>query len=58
MTRYEACRKIGLDPIAAAITTFVHYLQGAPEGYIAILHMIIEYDVNGDSNAEYFLSKE
>ena len=44
MTRYQALRSIGLDPLSAAIVTFVHFLAGAPEGKIAILHMTITYD--------------
>lgn len=44
MTRYQACRSIGLDPLSAAFVTFIHFLAGAPEGKIAILHMTITYD--------------
>lgn len=52
MTRYEACRKIGLDPLASGLTTFIHWLQAVPEGYIAILHTVIEYDVQADPKQE------
>ena len=44
MTRYQACRGLGLDPISAAFVTFVHAVAGAPKGKIAILHMTISYD--------------
>lgn len=44
MTRYQACRVIGLDPLSAALVSFVHAIVGAPEGKIAILHMTISYD--------------
>lgn len=33
MTRYQACGKLGLDPIASAFTTFVHWLFNTPQGY-------------------------
>ena len=44
MTRYQACRTLGLDPINAGLITFVHCVAGAPEGKIAILHMTITHD--------------
>lgn len=44
MTRYQACRAIGLDPISAGLVAFVHAVCGAPKGKIAILHMTITYD--------------
>lgn len=46
MTRYQACRSIGIDPISAAFVSFVHFIAGVPEGKIAILHMEITYDPN------------
>ena len=33
MTCYQACGKLGLDPIASAFTTFVHWLFNTPQGY-------------------------
>lgn len=44
MTRYQACRYIGLDPVTASFVTFTHFMAGVPEGKICILHMIISYD--------------
>ena len=44
MSRYQACRSIGIDPMASAFVAFVHFLVGAPQGRIAILHMTISYD--------------
>ncbi len=44
MTRYQACRAIGLDPIGAGLVAFIHAICGAPEGKIAVLHMMITYD--------------
>lgn len=57
MTRYQACRKLGLDPFASAFTTFVHWLFDAPQGYIAILHTVIEYDVSANPNEGMKLEK-
>lgn len=44
MTRYQACRALGIDPIGSALVAFVHFLADAPEGKLAILHMTIYYD--------------
>ena len=57
MTRYQACRKLGLDPIASAFTTFIHWLFDAPQGYIAILHIVIEYDVDADPSEDMELER-
>ena len=57
MTRYQACRKLGLDPVASAFTTFMHWLFNVPQGHIVILHMVIEYDADVDPNEEMKLEK-
>lgn len=57
MTRYQACRKLGLDPVASAFTTFIHWLFDTPQGYIAILHTVIEYDADADPSEEMELWK-
>lgn len=57
MTRYQACRKLGLDPVASTFTTFTHWLFNVPQGYIAILHTVIEYDVDVDPREEMELKK-
>lgn len=44
MTRYQACRALGIDPISAGLIAFIHCIADAPEGKIAILHMTITYD--------------
>lgn len=44
MTRYQACRAIGLDPISAGFVAFVHFMVDAPQGMIAILHVTISYN--------------
>jgi len=44
MTRYQACRSLGIDPIVSALIAFTHAVYGAPQGRIAILHMTIFYD--------------
>lgn len=57
MTRYQACRKVGLDPLSSAITVFVHFIQGVPEGYIAILHTVVKYDVSADASKEFMIER-
>lgn len=44
MTRYQALRRIGLDPFAAAFVAFFNWLFGAPSNEIHFMHMIIEFD--------------
>lgn len=44
MTRYQACRALGIGPAGSALITFTHWFLDAPEGRVAVLHMIINYD--------------
>lgn len=44
MTRYQALRRAGSDPLAAGTIAFFNWLYGAPDGLIFFMHMVIEYD--------------
>lgn len=46
MTRYQACRALGLDPICSAFVALLNAIGNVPEGVVAVLHMQIEYDPN------------
>lgn len=46
MTRYQACRAIGLGPFSSALFAFLNFMANVPQGKLGICHMIISYDTN------------
>lgn len=44
MTRYQALRRIGLDPIGAGFIALVHRFYGVPAGRIHFMTVTIEYE--------------
>lgn len=44
MTRYRACRLVGLDPIAAAFLSVMNWLFDVPPGLIKFFTVEIEYE--------------
>ena len=44
MTRYQALRRIGCDPLTAGGIAIANWLRGYPEGLIVFLTVQIEYD--------------
>lgn len=44
MTRYQALRRIGLDPLASAFVAFFNWLFNVPRNEIHVMHMVIEFD--------------
>lgn len=46
MSRYQACRLIGLDPVAAAFLSAMNWLFDVPSGLIKFMTVEIEYEDN------------
>ena len=44
MTRYQVLRRIGCDPLTAGGVAFMNWLWGQPQGVIAFMTVVIEYD--------------
>lgn len=44
MTRYQALRRLGLDPLASAFVAFFNWLFNVPKNEIHFMHMVIEID--------------
>ena len=44
VTRYQVLRRIGCDPLTAGGVAFMNWLWGQPEGVIAFMTVVIEYD--------------
>ena len=44
MTRYQALRRIGLDPVASGLVALLNWLLNAPPNEIRVMHVIIEFD--------------
>lgn len=44
MSRYQALRRIGCDPIAAGFIAGMNKLLGVPAGTIRFMHITIEYE--------------
>ena len=48
MTRYQALRKCGCDPVAAGFVAALNWLLGVRPGVIQFIHITIEYEENHD----------
>lgn len=46
MTRYQALRQIGLDPISAALVALMNWLRCIPDGEARAMSMRITYPAN------------
>ncbi|AOV01706.1 hypothetical protein [Delftia tsuruhatensis] len=44
MTRYQALRRMGFDPLASGFVAFLNFLFGAPRNEIRVMHTVIEFD--------------
>ncbi len=44
MTRYQALRRIGCDPLTAGVIALMNWAMGHPPNEIHFMHMVIEVD--------------
>lgn len=44
MSRYQALRRIGCDPLSAAVIAIMNRILGVPCGEIRFMHITIEYE--------------
>lgn len=44
MTRYQALRRIGCDPLVSGGIAFLNWLCGVPAGLICFMCVVIEFD--------------
>jgi hypothetical protein len=44
MTRYQALRRMGFDPLASGFVAFLNFLFGAPRNEIRVMHTVIEFE--------------
>lgn len=43
MSRYQACRLLGLGPVTAAALALMNWLAGVPDGLIKFMTLEVEY---------------
>lgn len=43
MSRYQACRLLGLGPVTAAAIAAMNWLAGVPDGLIRFMTLEVEY---------------
>jgi hypothetical protein len=48
MSCYEALRKIGCDPLTAAVIAALNWVMGQPTGQIRFMHITMEYEPNDE----------
>ncbi len=47
MTRYQALRRIGCDPLTAGFIAGMNWAMGQPKGHIRFMHITMEYSDQG-----------
>jgi hypothetical protein len=47
MSRYQALRRIGCDPLTAGFIAAMNWAMGQPKGQIRFMHITMEYDTQG-----------